>query len=286
MIRDAGHDALYKSIKKDDYKSALQNPTDLIVVAGGDGTVRKVAMQLLGRAVPITILPLGTAHNIAKTLGISGPTPELIRGWASARRERFTVGLAEGPWGEVPFLEGVGLGLFTTVMAMLDSEDDDNLDQLGTAEEKLNRAVEVLNEALPEYSAQEVRVTLDGEDLSGKYLLLEAMNSKAIGPNLFLAPDANTNDDYLDFVFISEGQREDFASYLSKRWPNRECSLDSTIRRGRHLRIEWQGSEIRIDDLLWPRDADHFSKRTQLTGSKPATIDIRLDSYIEFLVTD
>jgi diacylglycerol kinase (ATP) len=285
MIHDTGHEVIYQSIKKDDYKSALQVPTDLVVVAGGDGTVRKVAMRLIGCGVPIAILPFGTANNIAKTLGISGPPQELIRGWPSAHRVRFTVGLANGPWGEAPFLEGVGLGLFTTVMSMLDSSDD-NLDQLGTVDEKLNRAVEVLNETLPKYPAQEVRVKLDGEDFSGKYLLLEAMNSKAIGPNLFLAPGADTNDDYLDFVFVSEEQREDFADYLSKRLLNSECSLDCTRRRGRHLRIESQRYEIRIDDLLWPRDADHFLKRTELTGSEPASVDIRLGNHLEFLVSD
>lgn len=42
----------------------------LVVAAGGDGTVQKVARAVAGTSVPFTILPLGTANNIARALGL------------------------------------------------------------------------------------------------------------------------------------------------------------------------------------------------------------------------
>ena len=56
----------YQSTKDQSYKSALRERWDLIVVAGGDGTVAKVARRLRYRKAPIIVLPVGTANNIAR----------------------------------------------------------------------------------------------------------------------------------------------------------------------------------------------------------------------------
>ena len=45
MLADAGYDVTCESTKKA-WKKALKRPTDLAVAAGGDGTVRKVALVL------------------------------------------------------------------------------------------------------------------------------------------------------------------------------------------------------------------------------------------------
>lgn len=45
-------------------------PYDLVVAAGGDGTVSGVADSLVGHPIPIGILPLGTGNVLAKSLGI------------------------------------------------------------------------------------------------------------------------------------------------------------------------------------------------------------------------
>ena len=283
LIRDAGHEALYQSVEEDSYNSVTLESFDLVAVGGGDGTVRKVVMQHIGCGVPITVLPMGTANNISKTLGIEGQPQDLIQSWSSARRMKFSIGMAKGPWGEARFIEGVGLGLFTTVMSMLDSAKE--IDQLATAPEKLDYAVQKVKETLSRYHPRQMSVTLDGEDYSGKYLLLEAMNSKSIGPNLFLAPYADPTDEHLDFVFVSEDDREEFASYLTARLQGEEGSPDFTIKKGRRLEVEWQGEEVRIDDQLWPKDADDISDGPVSNNSSQSIIDISLESYIEFLVS-
>jgi diacylglycerol kinase (ATP) len=98
----------------------LAKPCDLIAVAGGDGTVGKVARCVIGSRTPIAVLPMGTANNVANGLGVAGrPLEELIEGWKSARCVNFDVGLAKGPWGSQHFIEGFGIGLFAETMSRL-----------------------------------------------------------------------------------------------------------------------------------------------------------------------
>ena len=95
----------------------LDKRAGLVVVAGGDGTVARVARRMVGRGVPVAILPAGTANNIARSLGLlKQPFEELVRGWRDARRVQLDVGIAAGPWGERYFVEGLGAGLFAGLL--------------------------------------------------------------------------------------------------------------------------------------------------------------------------
>src|ERR1700750_219337 len=73
MLKEAGHRAVYQSAKTKGLNEALKKRRDLVVVAGGDGTVAKVARRLvkLRSKLPMSVLPLGTANNVARTLGFN-----------------------------------------------------------------------------------------------------------------------------------------------------------------------------------------------------------------------
>jgi len=51
-------------------RAAVADGYDVVAAAGGDGTVRSVAFELLGTSTALGILPAGTAMNVARSLGI------------------------------------------------------------------------------------------------------------------------------------------------------------------------------------------------------------------------
>jgi len=59
-------------------------------------------------------------------------------------------------------------------------------------------------------------IRLDGKEMSGDYVLLEAMNVRYVGPNLDLVPRADINDGLLDVVLVGSGERGKLKPYFSK----------------------------------------------------------------------
>jgi diacylglycerol kinase (ATP) len=259
MIRRAGHKPHYQSSKDDAWETTLENPGDLLAVAGGDGIVGTVAKRMIGRATPIAVLPLGTANNIAKTLDLMDiPLGELIRAWSTARRKKFDAGVANGPWGSTYFIEGLGIGLFTEMMTRLDARGNIDLAHLTQPEEKITSVLEMLQARLQTAPEIKLNVTVDGRDLSGEYILLEVMNIKSIGPNLFLAPAADPGDGLLDVVCLTRGAQETLDRCLDECKEGNQAPTGLPVRRGKHIHIEWEGTPIHIDDEAWPESGAKY----------------------------
>jgi diacylglycerol kinase (ATP) len=67
-VTKAGFCVTYHSTKKKGYKQALREKWDRVIIAGGDGTVARAVRDLRDRRIPIAILPMGTANNVARSL--------------------------------------------------------------------------------------------------------------------------------------------------------------------------------------------------------------------------
>ncbi len=89
LLSAAGHETTYQSTKKHDWKQSMEEPGELVVIAGGDGTIAKVLKLLAGRHIPVAVLPTGTSNNIAISLGLHGTPEELIGHWTTAKITPF-----------------------------------------------------------------------------------------------------------------------------------------------------------------------------------------------------
>jgi diacylglycerol kinase family enzyme len=273
LLSRAGHEVRYRSSKERGWKRALRKPADLIVVAAGDGTVGRVIRRMVGRDVPVTLLPSGTANNIARTLGLlERPFEDLVHGWETARHVKLDIGVAKGPWGERYFIEGVGAGLFANLLARPKRKGA----KVGKPKDVVDRALRRLQDMAVHCEAVDVAATLDGEDISGRYLLFEAINLRYVGPSMFLAPEGKPGDGLLDVVLVTEDERAHLLEYLNKWQENRERRAVLPTRRGRRLKVEWTGYELHIDDKLYPREDDEHDAMAGIVEAwiEPAAVEL------------
>ena len=279
LIRSVGHSVLYQTSKNAEWQRALEQATDLVAVAGGDGVVGLVAKRLIGKPVPVTVLPMGTANNIASALNLKGrPLDQLIAGWTGARRLRIDIGVADGPWGSDYFIEGLGAGAFTDTMSRLDARKNVDLAHHDDTDKKIVSALQIMKIRLESCSALHLKLAIDGRDRSGDYVLLEAMNIRSVGPNLCLAAHADPADGLLDFVLVRDDEREQLNQYLSARIDAKQNAAELTVERGRRLHIECDETRIHIDDDVWPKHGEH-------PPYSPMIIDVNLHpESLEMLV--
>jgi diacylglycerol kinase (ATP) len=248
---EAGHETEYQSAKEDRWSDVLDRRADLIVAAGGDGTMDKVFRAAAGGSVPVAVLPLGSANNVARTLGISTekPTLEHARSWQEAAARPYDIGELRASGTAVQFVECMGGGIFGDVLARAGEQDQEL-----SAEEKKELGLELLEAAIRDAPARVWELDLDGDDLSGEFLAVEVMNVREIGPNVPLAPDADPGDGLLDVALVAAGHREALAAYLREREPDHHIPPPAMRRaRGRRLRVRFpDGCPLHVDDELWP----------------------------------
>jgi diacylglycerol kinase family enzyme len=243
----AGYEVTYVNAKKADLEEALGEPADLILVAGGDGTVRKVATLMIGQTTPVVVIPLGTANNIAATLGVHDRPNHLAEYLRSLRPSPFDVGLWTNAQKDHPFVESVGIGIITTLMTEL--ADRKRQERVEDKERGFADELEVLHDIIRDAEAMPVDLVADGEDLGGEYLLIEVMNIRSVGPKVVLAPDADPADGWLDLVTIRKSERQQLASFIEAVRQRKPVPALPT-RRVREVRARSEDITVHCDDQL------------------------------------
>jgi diacylglycerol kinase family enzyme len=248
-----GHTVAEAVSTSDDPRRLAAAAGDVVVVAGGDGTVSTAARVLARQHRPMALLPMGTANNIARSLGVHGTRDEVIDRWATASRRPFDLGRATGPWGERWFLEAVGGGLVAhSIRAFECHRRESNRPQHDELLDAVRMHVEVLSRLEPCHW----EMTLDGAPLSGEYLLVAVLNIPNIGPNLEFCPHTDPSDGWFSVVMVGEEHRPALERLLNSRAEAREAWVGLECRRATRVEMS-RGDRLHIDDAVfdWPAAA-------------------------------
>lgn len=166
---------------------------DMVVAAGGDGTINEVVNGLMtnrcgGHELPLAILPLGTANVLAAEIG--------LRRDVNSVADYIDRGLPEsislGRIGERYFITMTGVGFDAHVVA----EVDDSLKRgLG----RLAYVVKLLR-LLHAYDFPTYRAIVAGKSYSAASLIIA--NGRFYGGRLLIAPSLSLGDDRLEVVLF------------------------------------------------------------------------------------
>ena len=89
-------------------RDALRTRPDVVVAAGGDGTVSAVVSCIKGSGVGLAVLPIGTLNHFARDLGIPADMGAVARAIAEGKRTPVDLGEVN----ERPFINNASLGLY------------------------------------------------------------------------------------------------------------------------------------------------------------------------------
>ena len=254
-----GHQAFYQSIKERGWKKAFNKPVDLVIESGGDGTVHKTAWQLMGSGIPLAILRLGTANNLARSLGFTESVDEILQSLHCGKGRPFDIGVARRSSRTEYFLEAAGGGLFADYFPAAIANEQKG----ASPEEELTAHLSLLRQLSLDYPARHWKISIDGKDISGRYILLGAMNIRSAGPALHLAPKAKTDDGGLDFVAVREDEREIFIKHVDAHLAERKARVPLTPHKFRELVITSPPGALHLDGEQWPNNYTN-SKRHRI----------------------
>ena len=100
-------ETLDKEAARREARRAVHDGIDVVVAAGGDGTIGTVASALLGTDVALGVLPMGTVMNIPRMLGIPRDLEAAAEALGTGERRLIDVGEAGGR----PFYEAASVGM-------------------------------------------------------------------------------------------------------------------------------------------------------------------------------
>ena len=255
----AGIEAAYCSTTDEGWRTCLAAATGIVVAAGGDGTVGRVATALPNRDVRMGILPLGSANNVARSLGVFGEVEALVAGFAAAGETNLTIGTAHGRWGSRRFIEAVGIGAVARAPAELQDADLDGEHKRSSGRATL---ADMLRSAKPVRAA----VALDGEPLGGGALMVEIMNLPMIGPNLLLAPERRPGEDTLTVAWLPEADRDAMIDWLAA--PDGRDPAPLRHEAARCVTLDAHDERLRIDDKTVEWDGSRMTFSLEETPVK------------------
>jgi diacylglycerol kinase (ATP) len=256
-IRADVHVKLRKKQARDETRAAAASGKyDLVIAAGGDGTVETVARGLLATQVPLGIIPLGTFNNVATSLRIPTDIRKACRLIATGTGHPLDVGFVRTAdhKKERPFLEisTVGLGAIAGKIGQ-----DIQKGRWAPALADVPTAVEM--------ASVPMRVRVDSrEALSVRSLLVTVSVAPRAGAGLQLAPRARMDDGLFD-IAIFEGQDTpavlaDFASTAFGQFP---LSAPPNVRHVLAAELE-----------VWTAEPLPVSVGVKLVGHTPASFRI------------
>ena len=207
-------------------RAAATQGYNTIVAVGGDGTVHHVAQHLVGTSLRLGILPLGTANNFARGLNIPGDLEGAFRTLAHGHERTIDVGRIKNEY----FIEAVGVGLFA-----------DSLVAMGGQEVHRHEFVRIFSVTMPLVWNPRVRrlyLTLDDQTAEEEVLIATVSNSRFLGENWPMAPDASLEDGLFDVVTVGAMSRWELMRFAAALMRGTHLSLPRVqIRRASRVEI-------------------------------------------------
>nr|MBW4096338.1 diacylglycerol kinase family lipid kinase [Acidobacteriota bacterium] len=248
-------------------QEALGAGVDVVMAAGGDGTVRCVAEVLTGTKTAMSLVPLGTGNLLARNLGIDVNDPlaaakDALTGTES-RIDVVTAVIDHGRL-EQRFLVAAGLGYDAAIMGDTVDGLKDRVGWLAYVEAGIRH--------LPGKPVQ-ATVTIDGQDpVRGNVRSVMVGNCGKLMGGIPIFPDATITDGILDLLILAPKGKFGWLDVIAKVFGKGHNQNDSV------RSYPGKSAEIELDrPQEFQLDGDHVGQASHLLVSvEPQALIIRM----------
>ncbi len=176
-----------------------------ILIAGGDGTIDTVvnAMKNKGIELPIAVLPVGTANDFAKFLGMTNNIKDSVKQILNSKPVKVDLGHVNDKY----FVNVLSTGLFTDVSQKTDTTLKNTLGKLAYYIKGI--------EQLPNFRSLNVKITANGEVYDSPMYLMLVFNGQTAG-GFKIALDAKMDDGLLDVLILKSCHIPEFIHVFFK----------------------------------------------------------------------
>lgn len=168
--------------------SQLSSEYDIMVAAGGDGTVNEVAGGLIDKSAALGVIPLGSGNGFARHFEVPMQSARAIQELNRSTIKNMDTGLLN----DKPFFNVSGIGF------------DGQISKIFAEQMKRGYITyaKCVMEELQSYHAKNFRLIVDGKEWEDEYFLVAFANTTQYGNNAIIAPKAITNDGLLEIVLV------------------------------------------------------------------------------------
>ncbi|WP_413376128.1 diacylglycerol kinase [Alkalihalobacillus sp. 1P02AB] len=227
-------------------EKAAKNGYDLVIAAGGDGTIFEVINGLahLKERPMIGLIPAGTTNDFARALGIPKDIEKACDVLCGDHIEPIDIGKVNDKY----FINIAAAGALTELTYEVPSKMKTMVGQLAYYIKGL--------EMLPQIKPTFVRIEYDGKLFEGDIMMFLVSNTNSVGGFEKLAPDASLQDGMFDFIIV---KKTSFPEFLT---------LAGLALRGEHLNhskvLYVQANRIKVfvedEDMKLNLDGEHGGK--------------------------
>ncbi len=216
-------------------RQAHQSGCDLVIAAGGDGTLNEVINGLAPSPIPLAFVPLGTTNVFALEVGIPFDIEAACRIALQGQPRPVCLGLA----GDTRFLLMAGIGFDADAVFRVSS-------RLKRRTGKFAYLVSAVSALLAGPFAPIEVQTEDGTRLTGYNLVVG--NGRFYGGKFSITPGASLHDDTLEAcLFLRPGRLRFLGSALKIALGSRLPAAEARIFKTRQLEVSGAGLAVQID---------------------------------------
>ena len=178
---------------------AARRGVDVVAAAGGDGTINEVVNGLDGYDVPLGIIPVGTANDFARQVGIPADADHAMDVILQRKPRRLDTASLNGR----RFLNVSTGGVGAEATAETPADAKESLGPVAYAISSMRKFAEL--------KASRARFTGDDFQYDGEFLMFAVGSTRSTGGGNLITPMASATDGLLDLCIVEAMSRGEFA---------------------------------------------------------------------------